>query len=406
MLLLFMLGVALGAPPLEEFDADKCPSKGTQVWQFYTATAEASSPDLATEMATDKARRLAQRDLCPAGPTLECKVMQSLIRPQGHDEVSFRRGTYRSCASFGVKHEELGRVREQLQQAKDDMRTLAQEVQAKAGKRLSLARPTWSSGCDSSAFGAIRHALTSHLDGVAIVPPLARPPAPRVSLDLSKDQTSGRLTAYVSQPGKTDREVVRSVEFPLTLYGIDPQQSLDCISNEDLGLASVGRRGVDGLGVQVTMDAPALGLCDGQEFTVSIHSTRPARIRLFSVYKDGTALLAYPYQPGLPDVVRPQQPIEFPGMAAGLEGAGQETLVVVAVPPHQSLGPLAGADRFCRVPGRFSEALYPPGAGVHRLSFEVEPPYDCQCAEGGSQRVCRELRRMVVEELKADRTCW
>jgi len=142
-------------------------------------------------------------------------------------------------------------------------------------------------------------------------------------------------------------------------------------------------RRLEGRRAWIAMASDSGLFCEGDHLAPVVMVSQPSRLRVYSVAHDGDAYLIWP-PPGHGDRVDGRLSLGRVDLVA-LPEEGDERLLAVAAPAAGNLGVTDAWEGFCRVPGEFSEALYPSGAAVGTRTFTVLPPGSGECAAGTPQ---------------------
>ncbi len=165
---------------------------------------------------------------------------------------------------------------------------------------------------------------------------------------------------------------------------------LSAVLSWGLATASPSALRADGLRLQL---APAQATyCQGDSARVHFLVDFPARVRLYSVTADNTAIQVWPSQ-GQSGLLEPNRVQSF-DVTMIADQDGPERLVAVAVPLDQSW-PLLVNQRSCRVSDRWSPPPLPPGSQVASLSYEILSGRSCPRLTSRQARTVEILDRVL-----------
>ena len=229
-------------------------------------------------------------------------------------------------------------------------------------------------GCSAVGLEAARSQVASALTGELVASEASSAGVWQVKLEASQVgpqllQIAARLVDPADPSGARSRPVAQSAQFPASAFG-EVKLTGACAA------PMKARSGAGGLTVQISMPTK---LCAGERFQPVLEVSQPARVQVWSVAGDGSALLLVPgddghggRESGKWTGRRPLMESQaFPGNVPG-----DEMLVAVALP--ESVPVSAGAlPPNCKV-ARFDASRIPAGAAVAVQSWRVlDDPGHC-----------------------------
>jgi hypothetical protein len=293
-----------------------------------------------------------------------------------------------ACVVMGVEANRLGkqtaagRATQALQALGTALGASLREAGASGAVALDVVRT--SAGCSAVGLEGARQTVASALAraGVAVLAPDA--PASQawsVALEVTKVGPQLQISARIEDPSDPSAQRSRAVgtlaTFPQTAFG-EVRLEKTCPANVK------ARSGAEGLTARLTLPTQ---VCAGENFSAQLEVSQPARVQVWSVAPDGSAILVVP---GLDASGAPvdgtwegKRPLPA-GMATPNLSPGDEMLVAVALPASSPVAASAPSS-FCRVP-EFDAKRLPQGAAVAVQSWRVlDEPGRCPAAEAARQ---------------------
>ena len=282
-----------------------------------------------------------------------------------------RRERWRACFTLQIPRK-WADIEYLQQEFRSDLRSLGMQIAARhGGVPVRVEPPTWAeSQCSVGGAGEV---LVSELAG-AFGPvglrvqggdPLS--PSIRVILARSGEQLD-MVTTHVAPDGAESR--FPPIRFFPELYGLEGDQEASCRWDRELGLAEGHRRGADDRSVRVVIPNNTGEFCEGDRMEPMVVVDRPSRVRVFSVERDGTALVIWPYLPSQDD--RVERTLSLGQAQVQRPKIGEERLVAVAIPAEEDFGDTA-AWRACKWPSPFDNTAFGEGSAVGSVGFLVAP---------------------------------
>ncbi len=286
-----------------------------------------------------------------------------------------------ACAIWGIPEpfERAPSQRAAEAQVNALAKTLGGALASSAASPVLLESVTTTDGCAVPELAALSFRIRNALPSVGFVDAGApRTDARRVRLEVSEVGTDLQVNASVVAPDGTARAAGQAV-FPRAAYQLDALPSGSCIADRVLGLSGGRRTGAAGLQVAVSIRAGADqtpdSLCSGQSFSLDLNTSAPARVHVYSVTPDGSAVHVWPEPSGSGRLTGTQSLGTF---AAAPSPGGDERILAVAVPEGAPMGPIDAHRGFCRVDG-FSAATIPADAAVASVTWHIDARPDA-CA--------------------------
>jgi hypothetical protein len=263
---------------------------GEGAWVYGLAT-QVYSPGKKKE-ATEAVQAAALADLKSkvCTQTLSEAECNSLLgyRYTGRNTPYFDEANRTVCASVGIKKDLL------TQYTPERVKVEAELDQAIYSLRLKLPFETpvdvlpvqTLSGCSVPELDALAQRVRAGLSGTSIVAGSET----RITTQASMNGSTVTVSFELSQSGTT-RFSSKPVSFPGAFYSLTGIPSL-CREDAMLGLYG-GRRQGD-VGVTLSTDLLDSGVCTGEIFKLTVSTTLPARVHVFSVAPDGQAWHIWP----------------------------------------------------------------------------------------------------------------
>lgn len=324
--------------------------------------------EVAMAEARAQARQRLETDLCAAMPA-ECTRYSGYISewqaPGVYDEK-----TRRACATAVIELRLLNPDRQRADAEAQITKlgnALAKKLVDANVTAVRLTDPHRTDGCALPELEPVRMWVRARLGeaGLAVLADDAAADATEV--DISASVSGGQLTLQsVATLGDGRQLSTDPVAFLASAYNV-PATGGKCVSSSKLGLDGRGqRRGT----VNLDMKVPTRGggLCVGQPIEPILTVDQAAKVHVYSVDSSGSAFHVWPYQGS--DVVEGSVSLGA-SWASPNAHADDETLVAIAVPTAEGLGPIAGHTGFCRVPTAFSPQFYPKSSTVVSQTWHV-----------------------------------
>jgi len=369
---------------VEADEAAACAKDVPENFQIHTGYATHADPAEAIAEALRSARKEALDTLCAGKSEARCASIRRHL--EGWKQPFHNPLSGRACAHVGVNRRWIDDDRREQAKLHDELVALGARVAAATeGQVVALAPARWEeSGCDAGEVGtALRSELRNALaeTETTLVPP-GTTGAADVSVRLEVAGSEVVVLVDVALPRAAGRKPVEGVRFPSDLFVLD-EVNRDCRIDRSLGLEGGVRRGADGL--QVWVDAGVEGLvCEGDKGDPEVRVSRPAKVKVWSVDRLGTAYLVWP-PPGNDGVVQRSLSLGEVTYHRPVAG-GEERLLAVAVPADQAMGPIDDWTGFCMHPGALEAKAYPADAAAAAASLTVLPWEDAACAQRGTAR--------------------
>jgi hypothetical protein len=330
--------------------------------------------------ANDNARADLRARVCVGLTDYDCASVMSGAHPGMHGPVLNADRTL-ACAIWGILEpfERAPSQRAAEAQVSALATTLGGALAGGADSPVLLESVTTNDGCAVPELAALGFRIRNALPGVSFVDAsVPRADARRVRLEVSESGADLQVNASVVAPDGTARAAGQAV-FPREAYGLDALPRGTCIADRVLGLSGGRRAGAGGLQVALSIragdDQTPDSLCAGQSFSLEMNASAPARIHVYSVTPDGSAVHVWPEPAGSGRLTGTQSLGTF---AAAPSPGGDERIVAVAVPEGAPKGPLDAHRGFCRVNG-FSAATIPADAAVASVTWRIDARADA-CA--------------------------
>jgi hypothetical protein len=387
---LLVVGLAFAKKPVEpavdraaldEAEALACARDVPENYQIHTGYASDPDPAAAITAALQAARKEALDTLCAGKSEARCAVMRRHV--EGWKKPFHHPVTQRACAHVGVHRQWIDDDRHDQEQLADDLASMARRVAEAVGEApVALAPLRWAdSGCDAGEVGATlrgelhdalaearRRLVAPGAEGAALV---------TLRLELTGEQV--RVSALIDPPKGGGSVPVKGLSFPADLFAVEGA-SRDCRLDRQLGLENGRRVGAGELRVWLD-DGVDSTVCEGTTGEPQITVSRPARVKVWSVDREGTAYLVWP-PPGSEGLVNGTVSlgeVTYHRPAAG----GEERLLAVAVPQGTPFGTVDRWTGFCKHPGPFDASAYPKVAAAAASSLTVLPFDTPFCAQKG-----------------------
>lgn len=353
-----------------------CPSVPPTGYAVHRAETSGASAGEAIAAARAAAREGLLQTACAGVSPERCHAIARRIAPWKDGHFDPRTGY--ACATVAIERASLDSLRQDEEAFQRDLRGLGERIaRAAQGSSVWIADPRWQSGCSAGALGArlgglltnevARHAAAAGGGGVFQVQPELAPGGGRVV-----------LTAWGWRAPSTDPQPLEGFDFPLDLFGLEADPDA-CRTDAQLGLTSGSRTGARGLTVHLEVETDHGAVCEGATVEPVLSVLRPAEVQVYSVDRDGRALLVWP-PPGGSGRVQDRVSLGTLRAVASPRG-GDERLVAVAVEAGGRFGRSQGWTGFCKVDGTFVADLYPEGSAVGTATFTVLPAGTGGCPE-------------------------
>lgn len=358
------------APPAPQVDLEAvCPSVPPTGYAVHRAETSGASAGEAIAAARAAARDGLLQTACAGLSTERCDAIARQIAPWKDGHFDPRTGY--ACATVAIERASLDGLRRDQDAFQRDLERLAEQIaRASDGSPVWISDPRWQSGCSAGALGArLTGLLTNEVArrqvgaaeaggaGVLQVQPELAPGGGRVV-----------VTAYARRAPSPDARPLEGFEFPLDLFGVESAPDV-CRTDAQLGLTGGSRTGARGLTVRLEVDTEHGTVCEGATVEPVLSVGRPADVQVYSVDREGRALLVWPPPGGNGRV---DDRVSLGAMrAVASPRATDERLVAVAVEAGGRFGRSHGWTGFCKVDGPFVADLYPDGSAVDTATFTV-----------------------------------
>jgi len=369
---------------VKEEEATACAKDVPENYQIHTGYGTDADP---TE-AIAKARRAAQKEaldtLCAGKSPARCASIRRHI--EGWKQPFHNPLSGRACAHVGVNRRWIDDDRREQAALHDELVALGARVAAATqGQVVALQTARWEeSGCDAGEVGtALRAELRNALaETDTTLVDVGTSGAADVSVRLQLAGSEVVVLVDVALPKTPGRKPVEGVRFPSDLFVLDGVNR-DCRIDRSLGLEGGQRRGASGL--QVWVDPGVDGsVCEGDKGEPSVRVSRPAKVKVWSVDRLGTAYLVWP-PPGEAGIVQRSLSLGEVTYHQPTVG-GEERLLAVAVPSDETMGPIDAWTGFCQHPGALEAAAYPANAAAAAASLSVLSWDEATCAQRDTLR--------------------
>jgi len=335
------------------------------------AWAEGRTEAKALESARGMARAQLVEQLCTGYDELRCAAVKRHVRDweDGHWEPPSKGRPGSACAAVTVERRYVDLVQHEFQAFDDELKMLAEEIRSRLGEAtLVLDPPRWASGCNAGELGAaLNSEIRRRLRGVAVAKQGHRPPdAQLLRLTITPGSESVGIDATLGGIRAGVETSLGGLRVAPDLLGIAADEVGYCAG--DAATGGGDRVGKDGLRVEALFDAPDGLACEGSQVPMSLFTSQPAQVWLFSVAPDGSALLIW--SSGNGDLVNGEFSLGSVDVVP-YPGGGDERLVAVALPPDQRWLPVDEWNASCRVPGEMGALGRPDTAAVGSASYTV-----------------------------------
>jgi hypothetical protein len=359
-----------------EGECDLLPPPGYIVEIGY---GQGDSKAVALEQARQAAREALLESVCAPLTEIRCNGVRRAVRTWDGEEgersrFDRRRNSHHACAVVALEQSVLDQMEREAAALDREIAAMAGRVAQADVTLLRHEAPIWNlDGCGAGVVGdTLWQRFNNALGEVRLdLGDTASVSASRFRMSLSGTSESVVVGGYLEQPGVEGAVSIEGPTFNLDLFGIEERdEAVDCRSDRALGLDGGSRVGQDGLRVRIELPEGRNTFCEGEEITPAVRVNQPARVQVYSVLRDGTAHLVWPYR-GAGKVDGAEE--LFTGNVLADEAAGDESLVAVAVPLSGDFGTSRGWLGYCLASEDFGAVFYPPGAAVHRVAYTVRP---------------------------------
>jgi hypothetical protein len=346
-------------------------------FRHYTGYGVAGSEVVAVQTARGDAYEQARTAVC-AGRLGKRRCEATVAHLAQLDEQAHyirkgysRRERWRACFTLQIerKYVDLGHLQENFRR---DLGRMAAQVSARFGREsLRIEPPVWAES--QCSVGGVGEVLLGEVAGafanqrVRIDDSNFEGPSMRMQLARTGDGLN-LVPTYVNALGVTTR--MAPVAFLPELYGLEDAEEPSCRWDNELGLTEGHRSGADGRTARMIISGNSGEYCEGDRMEPIVLVDRPSRVRVYSVERDGRALVIWPYSPDQDDLV--ERSLSLGEAQVQRPKLGEERLVAVAVPAEQDFGELSDW-RGCYWPTTFGETAIPPHAAVGSVGFLVAP---------------------------------
>ncbi len=392
----FLLGLALAGKkaPEPSVDADALAAAETEACaqdipeNYRIFTGYASGPDAAQAKrdARAEAVKAALASLCSGKSDTRCEVLRRHVadwKTPFHNPVS-----QAACAHVGIDRiwiDDDQQAQKALTRAVQDLAD-AIVAAAPAGKPVALRAPVWGeSGCDAGPLGIVVSSTIRNAFGAAQrkLVPVGSPSASEVHVVTRLAGDRVFVEATLKPWGSDSVLPIPGIDVAADLFPTDTADGASCWLDARLGLPGGQRDGKTGLMVRVDPQFRTAELCDGDASTPLVQVSQPARVKVYSIDRTGTAYLIWP-PPGGSDLVQSTVSLGEMTYLPSPVG-GEERLVAVAVPEGSRFAEVDGWTAFCKHPRPFDLTPWPEAAAAS-AALRVLPYDDPACIQRGVRR--------------------
>ena len=389
------------AAPQTGFSEVACPTTHAR-FKVRQGLGEGTTEVAALKAAHMDALRQARLDVCGAAlaGSPRCDARMAMVPDFGPGEAKKVRRRYQACRSVAVDWDKVNPLEQELADWNLQLEAFGEQLHESVGEgAVYVDGPKWATGCPLGASGShLGQKLRAALSQVATQydPELT----PLLRLRVSVNTTEATLSGELRAPGSDTWSSVTPVTWSADLMDDRPEWGEQCFDDAALGVPDGRRSGSDGLELALTLDPPRTQFCAGEQAKISLMVGRAARVRLFSVAADGSAIQVWPAQGEL-DRVAPGTPLSF-DTAFLLGPGGQERLVAVGIAEGADWGGL-GSSASCLLPSPLTQARIPAGAAVATRGYRVSSdPRVCQASLVDEQQ--RAQLAQILEQLPVCRS--
>jgi hypothetical protein len=364
-------------------DADPCPTTPPFGWRLEVGWANGRTEAEAKSQAMARARKQLLDKACGGASELRCASIARHVAP-------WKSGTWdkkekSACQAMAIEAKVLEEFDAEITRVDADIARLATAVMAANGtKLLEVIPPTWASGCVAGDLGAtlaarMRNQMAKSASARLVPPGRKNPTANLFKVTLTPSADKVTLTAALY---RADQEVAKQLpgfDFRLDVFNIDPSEAGECRSDADMGLADGEHLGKDGLRAWVDVPSRDGLICEGASVEPKLRVSRPSKVQVYSVARDGKAFMVWP-PPGELGIIESEMGLGQNQMIS-MPDHGDETLIAVAVDKDGTFGQTAGWTGFCRLGGAFGPMSYPAEAAVATERYQVLPNGARGCPE-------------------------
>lgn len=365
-------------------DPEPCPTVAYPGFVLIEGKAWGRNPPETIQAARDDAYRQAEATYC-AGRSAECcDALKRHIVPwgQGLFTPGGRKGS--ACAAVMVPASFLDATPAACDAFSGNLQDIMEKVRTRAGSLpISLEPTKWSTGCVAGLLGsAVAGQFKAALVGVQVLQP-DQPVdgALRLFSEISPGtEGSVLLVVSVQAPDERAPTPVGSLSYFPARSSLTEDEVKQCRPNASLGLARDTREGDGGLTVDIHVATRDGTTCDGEVLEPSIYVSRPARVQVWNVDREGHGFLVWP-PPTRNDRVEKLLPLGRFHVVRSDQG--DERLVAVAIPEGARFGTSEGWTGYCRV-DTFDGRFLPGGAAVGTATWTVLAPGVKGCSGNAS----------------------
>ena len=369
------VALADGPPPAGMPECETLPPDAE--FRHYTGYGYGRSGILAVQAARDDAYSQAEAAVC-AGRLgkRRCDATMSHLAQLDEQTRYVRKGyrrpeRHRACFTLQIerKYVDMGHLQAEFRR---ELTRLGATVATRFGRDpIRVDPPTWAeSQCSVGGAGEV---LLGEVAGafsqarVGIDDSTFDGPSLRMKLARSGDDLD-LVTTYVDANGVASP--MAPVRFLPELYGLEDTAEPSCRWDNELGLVEGHRDGADGRHARIVIAGNTGEYCEGDRMEPRVLVDRPSRVRVYSVERDGRALVIWPYSPEQDDLV--QRSMSLGQAQVQRPKQGEERLLVVAIPADETFGDVDGW-RGCYWPTAFDSSAMPAHAAVGSVGFLVSP---------------------------------
>ena len=344
----------------------------------FTGYGIAGSEVEAVQAAREDARAQVQAAACSSEMSKRrCDGLMSRYALQYDEQVQYvrkgfpRRERYRACFTLQAPAHIVD-WRYQQQAFREALRGMAVDVVSRFGREdVRIDAPVWAEsqcsvgGAGESLVGELAGAFAN--TGVRVDENDVEVASLRVQLAQSGERLD-LIPTFVDAEGSATR--LAPIAFRPELFQLDRTEEPSCRWDRELGLEEGHREGADGRTVRVVISGNTGQYCEGDRMEPVVLVDRPSRVRVFSVERDGRALVIWPYSPDQDDLV--ERTLSLGQAQVQRPKLGEERLVAVALPADDSFGETDDW-RACYWPTAFGSSSMPAHAAVGSAGFLVAP---------------------------------
>ncbi|MCB9687917.1 MAG: hypothetical protein H6735_22945 [Alphaproteobacteria bacterium] len=365
MIVVFGWAIAAPIPP----DLDPCVANRDR---WIVAVAYRTGPTAAD--ALDDAHHGARVDLegrfCADGSDFgerRCAAVKRWIQDWKGQILAERRKGAQVCATAALPAEFLDALENDAARMRDGMDQVAHAAGPVLGQdpiHLVAVLP------DGTGVGGLGDGVVAELDRRLVAAGIVRRTEPRpgaweLRVTIAPGTDGHQATATLV--GREERVALGGFPVPDDLYTESVLDLAAMRTDAALGLVDGRRQG----SLDLTLAVPGHGgvVRAGSEVRFEVSADRPARVRLFSVWPDGTTA-----QLGELDVIEAGKSARLGPFEAVRSGEGPERVVAVGVPAGSGFGRMERWSGYCRLAAPLGPESYPERAAVAAVGVRIDGP--------------------------------